>query len=63
VEYSGLVRHAKSTSAWPARLVFLTDDRRRDSETAGPPADPVGWFRKYDMEYPGPSPFRKIPAS
>lgn len=34
----------------------------RDTETAGPPADPVAWLRKYDMEYLGPSPFWKTQA-
>jgi mannose-6-phosphate isomerase-like protein (cupin superfamily) len=54
-----------SVAATPSRLLIAftpagrMEAYMRDSETAGPPADPVAWFRKYDMEYLGPSPFWK----
>jgi mannose-6-phosphate isomerase-like protein (cupin superfamily) len=52
-----------SVSATPSRLLIAfcpagrMEAYMRDSEKAGPPSDPVAWFRKYDMEYVGPSPF------
>jgi mannose-6-phosphate isomerase-like protein (cupin superfamily) len=52
-----------SVSATPSRLLIAfcpagkMEAYMRDSENAGPPADPAAWFRKYGMEYLGPSPF------
>jgi mannose-6-phosphate isomerase-like protein (cupin superfamily) len=52
-----------SVAATPSRLLIAftpagkMEAYMRDSEKAGPPADPAAWFRKYDMEYVGPSPF------
>jgi mannose-6-phosphate isomerase-like protein (cupin superfamily) len=57
-----------SVAATPSRLLIAftpagkMEAYMRDSEKAGPPADPVAWFRKYDMEYVGPSPFWKRQA-
>jgi mannose-6-phosphate isomerase-like protein (cupin superfamily) len=58
-----------SIAATPSRLLIAftpagkMEAYMRDSEKAGPPADPVAWFRKYDMEYLGPSPFWKTASS
>jgi hypothetical protein len=54
-----------SVAATPSRLLIAftpagrMEAYTRDSEKTGPPADPAAWFRKYDMEYVGPSPFWK----
>jgi mannose-6-phosphate isomerase-like protein (cupin superfamily) len=54
-----------SVASAPSRLLIAfcpagkMEAYMRDSEKAGPPADPAAWFRKYDMEYAGPSPFWK----
>ncbi|MGB9145260.1 MAG: cupin domain-containing protein [Acidobacteriaceae bacterium] len=58
-----------SVSATPSRLLIAfspagkMEAYMRDSAKAGPPADPAAWFRKYNMEYLGPSPFWKPKAS
>jgi mannose-6-phosphate isomerase-like protein (cupin superfamily) len=57
-----------SVAATPSRLLIAftpagrMEAYMRDSEKTGPPADPAAWFRKYDMEYVGPSPFWKTQA-
>jgi mannose-6-phosphate isomerase-like protein (cupin superfamily) len=62
------VPHTFSSVAQTSRLLIAftpagkMEAYMRDSEKAGPPADPAAWFRKYDMEYLGPSPFWKTQA-
>ncbi len=57
-----------SVAETPSRLLIAfcpagkMEAYMRDSEKAGPPADPVAWFRKYEMDYVGPSPFWKPKA-
>jgi len=57
-----------SVSATPSRLLIAfspageMEAYMRDSEKAGRPADPAAWFRKYEMDYLGPSPFWKTHA-
>jgi mannose-6-phosphate isomerase-like protein (cupin superfamily) len=54
-----------SVSATPSRLMIAfcpagkMEDYFRDTEQGGTPSDPVAYFRRYEMEYVGPSPFLK----
>lgn len=54
-----------SVSPTPSRMMIAftpagkMEAYMRDTEKAGNPADPAAWFRNYDMEYVGPSPFWK----
>jgi len=61
-----LVPHTfSSVSDAPSRMLIgfvpagKMEQYFRDSEAAPPPADQAAYFRKYDMEYIGPSPFWK----
>jgi len=57
-----------SVAPTPSRLLIAfapagkMEAYMRDSEKAGPPADPAAWFRNYEMDYVGPSPFWKPKA-